>query len=164
MFDLCDQYLHFLVYCITNNPSAKLKMHGLICFNGGPFRDGGEQEAANMRIGLSQIGVNLADDLKNWSVNRLKRRLKEFCIQVKLDSSLVIVCIMSHGHRGTIEGYQEPRAQGGAPEPEHQRNQDTRSINEILYILEKELLETVPKVGISWILDLYNKAAEHIIS
>ena len=122
---------------------GSLQMHGIVCYNeraSGPNthgRPGAEAEAKVMIESLQKNGIRLSPTLKNWTIPTFLRSLEEFCIKVRRQSSLVIICVMSHGNQGNIHGLIDQRyPQLIACE-----------INEVLSIVGRHIPDEVPKVS-----------------
>ena len=142
MIDLCECFLHMPSFVISGKVSySRLQMHGLVCYNDfidcaiHQERTAADDEATKIKSSLKSIGVNLSDDLKNWSRSQLIITLKEFCQKIKSKCSVAWLCVMSHGAEGIIYDFDRD-----AESP------NFCQLNEIFTILHDELPVGIPKV------------------
>ena len=126
---------HLTDYCIPDHSQAKLKMHGVVCFNEGQLaleRNGAKEEAQTVTEAMQDISINLGNPIKNWSTYSLLTGLQKFCEDIRDKCSLAVVCIMTHGKAGLLYS--------------NTSSSDSCQISDIFNILGERLPQYIPKV------------------
>ena len=143
MLQLCQPYLKSFPM-ISRSVTSKLQMQAILCFN--DFhghkemqRGGASVEASAISISLVRAGFNVHGYIKNWSIFDLFKTLRQICVDIQNRSSLVVVCMMTHGKAGVLYGWDE----------QAKSTTDRCQINDIIGILGEILPHHVPKVSIS---------------
>lgn len=92
---------HSSRYLVPFNQS-KSKHHGLIFFNT-EDRQGAENEASYMKQALQLTGCEIIQ--QEWSAaHQLGDMIDNALTDILAECSLLVVCIMTHGYRGTLSG------------------------------------------------------------
>ena len=119
-------------------------MQAILCFN--DFHGHKEMqrgcasaEASAIGISLVRAGFNVHGYIKNWSIFDLFKTLRQICVDIQNRSSLVVVCMMTHGKAGVLYSWDE----------QAKSTTDRCQINDIIGILGEILPHHVPKVSIS---------------
>ena len=120
---------HSRRYIIPYNQTYT-RRHAIILYNT-EKREGAVEEADNMHQALQAAGFHCLQ--ANWSQTaQLSEKLKNIITDILSSCSLLNVCIMCHGHRGTLRG------DGGS----------RLLINDLLNLLWKQLPPHLPLVSL----------------
>ena len=129
---------HCSKYVIPNN-QRKFKIYALILYTPSQ-RSGGEEEANYLENSLNEAGWNVIK-LEWLNTVELHNLIDSSLSLIVSSCSLLLVCLMSHGSRGSVIGSE------GKEKP----------VNDIIHQLDRLLPKSIPQVRTHYIIDLPTK-------